>query len=51
MSDVKSVRWQKLIFRASVWLILELFFDRVGLDTIADYSEFVFERNLVILTS
>ena len=47
MSDLASVRWKKLIFRVGVWLTLELFFDRVGLDTIADYSEFIFERNLI----
>ena len=51
MSDVANVRWKKLIFRVSVWLTLELFFDRVGLDTIADYSEFVFERNFTTLVS
>ena len=46
-----KVKGQKLIFRLGVWLILELFFDRVGLDTIADYSEFIFERNLITLIS
>lgn len=46
-----TVRWKKLILRVGVWLTLELFFDSVGLDTIADYSEFVFERNLIALSS
>ena len=46
-----NVKWKKLILRVGVWLTLELFFDRVGLDTIADYSEFVFEKNLITLIS
>lgn len=45
-----NIKWKKLIFRMGVWLTLELFFDSVGMDTVADYSEFIFERHLVILT-
>ena len=44
-----NIKWKKLILRLCVWLTLEIFFDSVGLDTIADYSEFVFERNLIAL--
>ena len=51
MSSVMNVKSKKFIFRVGVWLTLELFFDRVGLDIIADYSEFIFERNLVTLIS
>ena len=40
-----EVKWKKLIFRVSVWLTLEIFFNHVGLDTIADYSEFIFEKH------
>ena len=44
-----DIKWKKLVLRVGFWLTLKLFFDRVGLDTIADYSEFIFERNLVTL--
>ncbi len=42
-----EIRWKKLVLRVGLWLTLEIFFSYVGLDTIADYSEFVFERNLI----
>jgi hypothetical protein len=45
-----DIKWKKLIFRVSVWLTLEILFDYVGLDTVADYSEFIFERNLITLS-
>ena len=45
-----EVKWKKLIFQVCIWLTLEIFLDRVGLDTIADYSEFIFERNVITLT-
>lgn len=45
-----DVKWKKLVLRVGVWLTLELFFNSVGLDTIADYSEFIFERNLITLS-
>lgn len=40
-----EIKWKKLIFRVSVWLILEIFFNQIGIDTIADYSEFIFEKD------
>lgn len=46
-----EIRWKKLILRVGIWLTLELFFNFSGLDTIADYSEFIFERELVSLIS
>ena len=45
-----DIKWKKLVFRVSVWLTFELFLECVGLDTIADYSEFVFERDLITLS-
>ena len=48
---VSDVKWKKLVLRLGFWLALEVFFEYAGLDTIADYSEFVFERNFIILSS
>ena len=42
-----GIKWKKLIFQLCIWLTLELFFDQVGLDTIADYSEFIFEKDVI----
>lgn len=44
-----KIKWQKLILRVGIWLALEIFFSYVGTDTIADYSEFIFERNVITL--
>ena len=46
-----KVKWKTLLFRASVWLTVEISLNLLGLDNLADYSEFVFERNQVALTN
>ena len=43
-----EVNWKKLAIRVSAWLLLELSLSYLGLDNMADYSEFVFERDLVV---
>lgn len=45
-----DIKWKKLVFKVGVWIALEAFFGYVGVDTIADYSEFIFERNFIILS-
>jgi len=45
-----DIKWKRLVFRVGVWLALELFFGYIGVDTIADYSEFIFERNSITLS-
>ena len=43
----------KLITKTVIWLVTEILFNFVGIDDLADYSEFVFEnhsdKNLVVL--
>ena len=39
------VRWKTLLVRITVWLSLEIWLNLVGLDYLADYSEFIFEQN------
>jgi hypothetical protein len=48
MSRRIRIKWQKLVFKVSVWIALELFFSYFGADTIADYSEYIFERDNII---
>ncbi len=38
-------RWQKITF----WLIAEITLNLVGLDDLADYSEFTFEQQVVLI--
>ena len=35
----------KLIVKTVIWLATEILFNFVGIDDLADYSEFVFENN------
>lgn len=39
----------KILFKIFVWLIAEIILNFVGLDDLADYSEYIFERNLVMI--
>ncbi len=36
-----KIRWQKLVTNFFIWAIAETTLNVVGLDTIADYSEFL----------
>ena len=46
-----KVKWKTLLFRVSVWVTVEISLNLLGLDSLADYSEFVFERNQIALNS
>jgi TctA family transporter len=43
-----TVTWQKSLMKAMVWLAAEIILNCVGLDDLADYSEFVFERHEIM---
>ncbi|NJK29025.1 MAG: hypothetical protein HC851_16595 [Acaryochloris sp. RU_4_1] len=43
------IRWQKLLISLSLWIIAEICFNLVGMDELADYSEYVFERPAIVL--
>ncbi len=47
---MKSHHWQKLFFKLMFWLALEIILNLIGLDNVADYSEFVFKNGSVNLT-
>ena len=40
---IMNVQWSKLVFKIAVWLSFEIFLTTLGLDDLADYSEFVFQ--------
>lgn len=44
-----NIKWKVLLPKILIWLVIELILNCVGIDDLADYVEFVFERNLVIL--
>lgn len=41
------VKWKKLLIKTAIWLTAEIWLNLLGIDDLADYSEFVFERDLV----
>ncbi|MEM8808856.1 MAG: hypothetical protein AAGF01_22790 [Cyanobacteria bacterium P01_G01_bin.38] len=42
-------KYQKVFARTLVWLTAEVILTLLGIDDLADYSEFIFERNAVVL--
>ena len=38
-------RWKRIVVRIAVWLVAEVVFNLFGIDDIADYGEFVFDRH------
>ena len=36
------IRWPKLLQKTLIWLATEIILNSLGVDTLADYSEFVF---------
>ncbi len=41
----------KILLKIFVWLIAEIILNFVGLDDLADYSEYIFEKNLVMINT
>ncbi len=42
-----KVRWKKLLVTTTLWLVAEIWLNFLGIDNLADYSEFIFDRNVV----
>jgi hypothetical protein len=43
-----NVRWKKLLMTTILWLTTEIWFNFLGIDNLADYSEFIFEKNVTV---
>ncbi|MGF1480750.1 MAG: hypothetical protein ACFB4I_14900 [Cyanophyceae cyanobacterium] len=43
--------WKFSLARGVVWLASEILLTLLGIDDLADYSEFIFERNALVLVS
>ena len=41
-----KVRWKKLLLTATCWLATEIYFNFIGIDDLADYSEFVLNQQI-----
>lgn len=45
MTNNKTI-WKRTIYKTGVWLAAEIWLNILGLDKIADYSEFIFAQDL-----
>lgn len=43
-----KMQWQRIWLKAAFWLLTEIILNLVGLDNLADYSEFLFEQEVAI---
>ena len=46
-----NVRWKKLLVRSILWIAVELWLNFLGIDDVADYSEFMALLNQDIILS
>jgi hypothetical protein len=46
-----EVRWQKLLLTVTFWLATEICFNIIGIDDVADYSEFVSNQKVSYLAT
>ena len=46
-----QTQWQKTLLQISFWLIIEILLNLLGLDNLADYSEFVFEQKTITVST
>ena len=43
----KQKHWNKLLWKTILWLVAEIYLNFLGIDDLADYSEFIFERHII----
>ena len=43
-----TIQWQKLVVRIFFWLLLEAVFNFMGIDELADYSEFLLMPKITV---
>jgi hypothetical protein len=46
-----KLRWKKLLVLIPFWLATEIWFNLLGIDELADYSEFIYDKHLLVLSS
>ena len=45
-----QIKWKKLLVKTVVWLVAEILLNSLGVDDIADYSEFIFEQHVIVFS-
>ena len=44
-----DIRWRFVFGKFFIWLAAEIILSMLGIDDLADYSEFLFEKNVSVL--
>ena len=45
-----KLQWRKLLVKTTVWIAAEIILNLLGLDNLADYSEFIYEQEIAVLS-
>ena len=45
-----NLPWRKLLVKTTVWIAAEIILNLLGLDNLADYSEFIYEQDVPVLS-
>ena len=43
-----QVNWKNLLAKTIIWLAVEILLNFLGVDDLADYGEFIFQKDIVI---
>ncbi len=43
-----KIQWKKVCIKITTWLAAEIILNLLGLDNLADYSEFIFDKEVLI---
>ena len=46
---MQKIKWKKLLLETSIWFIAEIILSLIGIDDLADYSEFLLEQKSVAI--
>jgi hypothetical protein len=46
--ETMRVKWKKLFAQIILWLVAEVILNLLGLDNLADYGEFVFDKEAIV---
>ncbi|MEA5510975.1 hypothetical protein VB715_14470 [Crocosphaera sp. UHCC 0190] len=49
--QTKQIKWKKLLLSLLFWLLTEIFLNFIGLDNLADYSEFIHHQKFIAVCS
>ena len=44
------MQWKNFLIRTTLWLATEILLNFLGIDDVADYSEFIFERYVIVVS-